>query len=222
MMFAAGFGRRMGNLTKDTPKPLIRVAGVPLIDHTLCLVREINSDHIVANVHYLPDALVNHFRGSEVALSHESPDILETGGGLKHALPLLGKGPVFTTNTDAIWQGPNPFMLALSHWAPSTMDALTVCIPTENAIGHSGQGDFRLSSQGKVSRGPGVVYGGVQILKTDGLFGIQEASFSLNRLWDNMIANGTLYGVIYPGKWCDVGSAEGIALAENLLRDTHV
>ena len=222
MMFAAGFGTRMGTLTANCPKPLIPVCGVPLIDHTLGLVRKVAPDRIVANLHYLPDQMRAHLADTGVLLSHETPDILDTGGGLRHALPLLEEGPVFTTNTDAIWSGPNPFELALTQWDPDKMDGLLVCVPRAQTLGHVGRGDFLLSKTGQITRGPGVIYGGVQILKTRGLADISDTSFSLNLLWDQMIRDNRLFGVSYPGKWCDVGSPEGLRLAESLLKETYV
>ncbi|HKL64600.1 MAG TPA: NTP transferase domain-containing protein, partial [Roseovarius sp.] len=114
MIFAAGFGTRMGALTQDRPKPLIKVAGRALIDHALDLVAGHAPSRIVVNLHYRADQLVAHLDGRGVRLSHETPDILDTGGGLRAALPLLGDGPVLTMNSDAVWQGPNP----LSHLAP--------------------------------------------------------------------------------------------------------
>ena len=97
------------------------------------------------------------------------------------------------------------------------MDALLVCVPLENAIGRNGQGDFSIDKDGHLSRGREYVYGGVQILKTEGLFDFPEASFSTNRLWDVMATQGRLCGCVYPGRWADVGHPAGIALAEGLL-----
>ncbi|MEP2531685.1 nucleotidyltransferase family protein [Shimia sp.] len=222
MMFAAGFGTRMGNLTATRPKPLLKVAGTPLIDHTLNMVRAVNPLRIVVNTHYLADQIEHHLKDQNIDLSPELPDVLETGGGLKHALPLLGAGPVYTTNTDAIWAGPNPFSLALEHWDPDRMDALAVCISPENTVGHTGAGDFVLGSDGTIRRGPGLIYGGIQILKTEGLNDISDKVFSLNRLWDHMIRDRRFFGVAYPGKWCDVGSPQGIEQAETLLKAHHV
>ncbi|TCK99794.1 MurNAc alpha-1-phosphate uridylyltransferase [Shimia isoporae] len=222
MLFAAGFGTRMGALTANTPKPLVKVAGKALIDHTLDLARKVDPATIVANTHYLSNQIERHLEGTSVVVSNETPNILETGGGLRQALPLLDSNPVFTSNTDAIWHGPNPFQVALDAWYPDVMDALLVCVPPGSALGHKGQGDFTLAENGLLKRGPGVIYGGVQILRTDGLFDIEQAAFSLNRLWDRILANGRLFGVSYSGKWCDVGSPEGIILAENLLSETDV
>ena len=139
MLFAAGFGTRMGALTSDTPKPMIRVAGRPLIDHALEQVNAIQPKRIVANLHYLPDQIRTHLDGQNIAFSDETETILEIGGGLRAALPLLGSGPVFTMNTDAVWRGPNPFKQLLADWNPELMDALLLCIPRANAVGHSGR-----------------------------------------------------------------------------------
>lgn len=216
MLFAAGFGTRMGDLTKDRPKPLIEVAGMPLIDHTLELAKAVEPRNLVANTHYLAEQIANHLAETSVAISHE-PEILETGGGLRHALPLLGGGPVFTANTDAIWKGPNPFTILRDAWREEDMDALLLCVPSKNAIGHAGNGDFLIDPDGRLTRGQGAIYGGIQIIRTEGLVDIQESAFSLNVLWNRMAENNRLLGVMYPGQWCDVGSAKGIELANKML-----
>jgi MurNAc alpha-1-phosphate uridylyltransferase len=219
MLFAAGFGTRMGALTKDRPKPLIEVAGRPLIDHALALVDAVHPSRVVANLHYHADQLQAHLAPKGILLSHETPEILETGGGLRAALPLLGTGPVFTMNTDAIWAGPNPLSLLQEAWDPDRMDALLMCVPIGQTIGHAGEGDFTADADGRITRGPGLVYGGVQILKTDGLRHIAEQAFSLNLLWNQMHDRNRLFALEYPGRWCDVGRPEGIVLAEGMLAD---
>ena len=219
MLFAAGFGTRMGALTKDQPKPLIDVAGRPLIDHALDLIEPMRLRRVVANAHYHADQLARHLIPKGVLLSREAPKILETGGGLKAALPLLGSGPVFTLNSDAIWTGPNPLQMLRDHWDPDQMDALLMCIPADQALGYTGPGDFIRNKNGRITRGAGLVYSGAQILKTDGLNDFTEDVFSLNVLWDQMLQNRCLYGLSYPGRWCDVGRPEGIALAEGLIAD---
>jgi len=222
MLFAAGFGTRMGTLTSDRPKSMIEVAGQPLIDHALSLVRAHGPERIVANIHYRPEALIRHLGESDVLLSHETPDILETGGGLRAALPLLGAGPVFTMNTDAVWRGANPLDQLAALWDPARMDALLLCIPPDHAIGHTGTGDFTIDADGRAQRGPGLVYSGLQILKTEGLHDIAETAFSLNLLWDRMLAENRLFAAGYTGEWCDVGHPEGIAQAEKMLGYRHV
>ena len=222
MLFAAGFGTRMAPLTDNKPKPLIKVAGRTLIDHALDQVDAIKPRRIVVNVHYFGDKIMHHLRGQDVQFSDESAAILETGGGLRAALPILGEQPVFTMNTDSIWVGPNSLKLLSKAWKPSIMNALLLCVDKENTVGHTGDGDFIVDKSGQVRRGAGAVYSGLQIIKTDTLRAINEHKFSLNVLWNEMLETGKLYGVTYPGMWCDVGTPESIALAEKTLKDADV
>lgn len=217
MLFAAGFGTRMKHLTADRPKPMVQVSGAPLIDHALGLAQDIAPSVIVANLHYRPETLVAHLTPLGVKTVIERPNILETGGGLRNALPLLGDGPVITMNTDAIWQGPNPLRLLIDAWNPDTMDALLMGVPPAQALEHAGAGDFTLAPDGHLTRGAGVVYGGVQIIKTTLLAEIAQDAFSLNLVWDKMLEDGRIFGLSYPGMWCDVGHPGGIATAEELL-----
>ncbi|MFV0514572.1 MAG: nucleotidyltransferase family protein [Jhaorihella sp.] len=222
MLFAAGFGTRMGALTRTRPKPMIPVAGRPMIDYALALARDVAPARIVANLHYLPQQLEAHLAPQGVALSHEHPDILDTGGGLKAALPLLGTGPVYTLNTDAIWVGPNPLRLLQAAWDPERMDALLTCVPPAGAIGHAGKGDFLAAPDGRLRRGPGLIFGGAQIVKPGTLDAFDKAAFSMNLPWDRMLQEGRLFGLVYPGRWCDVGHPGGISLAEKLLEEADV
>ena len=222
MLFAAGFGTRMGALTQDLPKPLLEVAGVPLVDHALNLIDQPSIKTRVVNLHYKGALLEQHLRDRPVRFSHEYPDILDTGGGLKAALPLLDADPVFTMNTDAIWSGPNPLNILLDQWDPRRMDALLICVPIENTVGRIGGGDFDLTAENEILRGKAFVYGGVQILKCESVRNHPEDVFSLNKIWDGMAREGRLFGAKYPGKWCDVGHPEGLKLAETLLSEPHV
>lgn len=217
MLFAAGFGTRMGALTATRPKPLIEVGGQPLIAHALAQAHGTPVSRRAANLHYLPDQLLPWLRQRNIEPLVESPGILETGGGLKAALPVLGTGPVFTLNTDAIWIGPPALATLAAAWDPATMDALVLTVPRDRAVGHSGMGDFVLAEDGRIARGPGDIYTGAQIIRTDRLRDIDETVFSLNRLWDMLLADGTAFGTRYPGHWCDVGRPEGIAAAEAML-----
>lgn len=222
LIFAAGFGTRMKHLTRDRPKPLVEVAGRPLIDHTLDLLLQADCTPIVSNLHYRAEMLQSHLHSKNVETIVELPDILETGGGLRNALPLLGPAPVVTLNSDAIWVGPNPIQMLQDAWQPDNMDALLVCVPMAHTVGHGGQGDFVLDEDGRLSRGKGAVYGGVQILKTNLLAEVKEAAFSLNVIWDKMQAQGRLFGLLYPGQWCDVGHPAAIAQAEQMLDAARV
>lgn len=219
MLFAAGFGTRMQHLTADQPKPMIKVAGKPLVDHALVLAQAIRPKVIVANLHYKPHALQDHLTRQGVTTVLETPDILDTGGGLRNAMPALGPGPVFTLNTDAVWFGPNPLKWLLSAWRPERMDALLLCVPLTRAIGRKGQGDFDIGQDGALTRGKSAVYVGAQIISTDRLNSVPNKAFSLNLIWNQMQQNGRLFGLSYPGKWCDVGHPEGIEMAEDMLAD---
>lgn len=224
MVFAAGFGTRMGALTKDRPKPLIRVAGRPLIDHALDLGDQVRANPIVVNLHYLGQQIADHLAGRPaVGLSWERHEILDTGGGLRAALPGLGApDTVMTLNSDAVWQGPNPLSLLWKNWDPQTMDALLLLAPLTGTYGRQGGGDFGLDPlTAGIRRAKGdpsaLVYLGAQIIRTEGLSAVFEQVFSLNRLWDMAIAKGRAKGMIYPGRWCDVGHPGGIAEAEAML-----
>lgn len=218
MLFAAGFGTRMGALTRSTPKPLLRVAGRALLDHALDQTTGVARR--VVNAHYLADQIEAHVAGTDVRVSVEAPDILDTGGGLRQALPMLGPDPVFTLNTDVIWTGPRAFDTLRAAWDPTRMDALLLCVPLARAIGRQGGGDFSFDAENRLLRGGDMVYTGAQILRTDDLPEIEDTAFSLNVLWNRMAAAGRLYGVLHPGHWCDLGRPEGIALAEQLLSES--
>lgn len=220
LIFAAGLGTRMGVLTRDRPKPLIEVAGRSLLDHALALADAVPLRRIVVNAHYLPEQILAHLAPRpDIAVSIETPVLLDTGGGLRHAAPLMGRDTVYTLNSDAVWTGSNPLKMLASHWNPDRMEALMLMLPRATATGYLGRGDFIMNDEGQLTRGPGAVYSGAQIIRTDLLNQIEEHSFSINRLWSRMEERGTLYGVMHPGGWCDVGRPEGIALAESLLAE---
>ncbi|WP_089946404.1 nucleotidyltransferase family protein [Litoreibacter albidus] len=218
MIFAAGFGTRMGALTQDRPKPLIKVAGRALLDHALSATHAAGVRAVV-NAHYKADMVAAHLRAHPNAtLRVEQPEILDTGGGLKAALPELGAAPVFTLNSDAVWAGPNPLDCLQDAWRPDDMGALLLLVPLARTVGYTRSGNFAADAQGRLTRSPdGMVYTGAQVLHTDGLAEIDETCFSLNLLWDKMLDGQQIYGVEYPGYWADVGTPQGIALAEQML-----
>jgi MurNAc alpha-1-phosphate uridylyltransferase len=223
MLFAAGFGTRMGALTADRPKPLIPVAGVPLIDRALGLAEAADVGRIVVNLHYRAEQLAAHLAGRGVALSWEREAILETGGGMRAALPLLGDGTppdaVLALNPDAVWTGENPLTRLMAEWDGTRMDCLLSLLPAAQALGHAGR-DFLLAPDGRIARANGALsfaYLGAQIVNPALLAEEAEDAFSLNRLWDRAIARGRAYGLVHRGGWCDVGTPEGITLAETLL-----
>lgn len=221
MLFAAGFGTRMGALTKDRPKPLVKVAGKPLIDHAMRFVRDFPDARVVVNAHYKSGQIIDFFDGTDVKVSVETPQILDTGGGLKAALPLLDADVIFTMNTDAVWDGPNPLRVLKSAWKDD-MQALLLCVPKAQTIGHAGKGDIDISPNGRATWGIETIYSGVQIIRSDIVSNTPETVFSLKAIWQKLEANGKLKAVAYPGRWCDVGHPDGITLAEDMLRTTDV
>lgn len=216
MFFCAGKGTRMKALTQQVPKPMVRVNSVPLVDYALEAMSGVNRRF--ANTHYLPDILESHLRAANVEPIHE-PELLETGGGLKHALPTISRDVLFTMNTDAVWKGPKPAELLVKQWDPTRMDGLMLLIPIDRAIGHKGQGDFLRDKTGLLHRGAGEVFTGLQIIKSKFVERVAETHFSMNVVWDDLLQRKTLFGAIYPGTWCDVGYPEAIELAETLLKD---
>ncbi len=222
MIFAAGFGTRMGALTAERPKPLIEVGGRALIDHALALAEGQGIERTAVNAHYMARQIAAHLdRRPGVSVLTEVPEILDTGGGLAAALPVLGEGPVFTLNSDAVWTGPNPLAELRAGWDPGRMDALLLLVPPEGARGHGGAGDFHLAADGRLSRGAGLIYSGAQIVNSDRLAEIPKRVFSLNRLWDRLAAEGRLHGTVHGGGWCDVGRPEAIPMAEAMLREAE-
>ena len=216
LLFAAGLGTRMGALTEDRPKPLVEVAGRALIDHALAFADLPQVGPRVVNVHYRAAQMRAHLEARGVAISDETGHLLETGGGLKAAAPLLGGSPVLTMNTDAVWNGPNPIPALLAAWRPE-MEALLLVVPRARAHAHRGKGDFRLDESGRLHRAPEHVYTGLQMIALDRLEEVEAQVFSMNEYWNRMAARGGLYGLLYEGRWCDVGHPEALAEAEAML-----
>jgi len=217
LIFGAGFGTRMAPLTDSLPKPLVPVAGKPLIDHALELARAGGlSPHV--NAHYRAAQMQAHLP-ADVTLHIEAPEVLETGGGLKAALPKMAGDPVGTLNSDAVWQGPNPLALLRAAWRPE-MEALLLLVPVPQTVGFTGGGDFLTDPTGRITRDKtGAVYTGAQLIRRSAFDGAPEGAFSLNLIWDMLLKRGTLFGMPYPGRWADVGTPAGIPLAEEMLRD---
>ncbi len=221
MIFAAGFGKRLEGLTACTPKPLVRAGGQALIDHALAVAEDAGISRIVVNLHYRAEAIADHLAGRPgLELAHEHPDILDTGGGLLAALPVLGPEPVFTLNSDSVWSGRNPFTQLEAAWPDVTAGALLLlCLP-EQARGHPGAGDFVLDTDGRARRcqagEQGLVYTGAQIIRTDGLSGHRQRVFSLNREWDRLVVERRLFGIVHDGEWADAGNPAGLTAASQL------
>lgn len=229
MVMAAGLGKRMRPLTATRPKPLIEVGGKPLIDHVLNRLRAAGVSKAVVNVHYLPDAVEAHLRsrtqGLEIIFSDERKRLLETGGGLVKALPLIDANPFLVVNSDNLWvDGPvDALKLLAANWDDARMDALLLLIPLARAHCHAGRGDFHMSATGALSRRRprGVapfVYTGVQMASKRLFDGeLPEGPFSTNLLWDRAIAAGRCFGAVHQGLWFDIGRPESIRKAEEIM-----
>ncbi|WP_325166420.1 nucleotidyltransferase family protein [Thermohalobaculum xanthum] len=228
MILAAGLGTRMRPLTDWMPKPLIEVAGRTLIDRSLDIAEGAGVARAVVNLHYLGHMIGAHLEARakpEILYSPEEPEILDTGGGIRQALPLLGTHPFFVLNSDAIFAGPNPLDILARAWDPGAADALMLLVPRARARAYQRPGDFFLSGQGHapVRRGDEamapLVFTGAQIIAPSAFADTPEGPFSLNLVWDRLLAAGRLKAVTYPGTWVDVGTPPGIeAAAEALAR----
>jgi N-acetyl-alpha-D-muramate 1-phosphate uridylyltransferase len=231
MVLAAGLGKRMRPLTATRPKPLVEVAGKPLIDHALERLKAAGVRRAVVNVHYLADALEAHLaarvHGIDISVSDERAQLLETGGGLAHALHLIDADPFLVVNSDNLWvDGPvDTLRLLSSHWDEARMDALLLLVPQARAYCHGGRGDFHLSAGGRIarrrpSRVAPFVFTGIQIVSHRLLAGdLPSGPFSTNLLWDRAIAAGRCFGAVHQGLWFDVGRPENIRRTEEVLRE---
>lgn len=227
MVLSAGLGKRMRPLTATRPKPLVRVAGKALIDHCLDKLAEAGIARAVVNVHYLADAMEAHLAGRSVpavTVSDERDMLLETGGGLIRALPLIGSDPFFCLNSDNVWlDGPNDTFTALSAtWDPARMDALLMLVPHPRAFNYRGKGDFHMDAQGRISRRrPGriapFIFSGIQLVSHRLLRDPPDGAFSTGVLWNRAIDEGRLYGLAFGGQWFEVGAPEMIAPTEAAL-----
>ena len=228
MVMAAGLGKRMRPLTATRPKPLVEVAGKPLLDHCLDRLEAAGVRKAVVNVHYLADSLEAHLRnrnGLEIAISDERAQLLETGGGLVKALPLLDADPFLAVNSDNLWvDGPvDTIRLLGSQWDDARMDALLLLVPLSRAHCHNGQGDFHLDAGGVVRRRKAgtvapYVFTGIQILsKRVFRHALPEGPFSTNLIWDRAIEEGRCFGTVHQGLWFDVGAPPNIRRAEEIL-----
>lgn len=227
MILAAGLGKRMRPLTASQPKPLVRVAGKALIDHALDRLSEAGIGRALVNVHYLADALETHVLARttpKVTVSDERDRLLETGGGMIKALPVL-PDPFFALNADNIWlDGPKSAFHDLSRrWDPDVMDALLLVVPHARAANFNGPGDFHMDPLGKLSRRRNgriapFIYTGIQLVSHRLLRDAPEGPFSTNILWDRAMAEGRLYGMSFTGVWFEVGTPQSIRPTEEALR----
>ena len=228
MVLAAGLGKRMRPLTATRPKPLIEVAGATLLDHALARLTAEGVAEAVVNVHYMAERIEAHLAarapGLKVHISDERAALLETGGGVAKALPLIAADPFFVVNADNFWiDGPAPTLgLLAAAWDDARMDALLLLVPLADAHGYEGAGDFQMDASGGLKRraegrvAP-YVFSGVQMLSKRLFDGVAIEPFSLNRLYNAALAQGRLHGVAHGGLWFHVGTPQAIAQTEARL-----
>lgn len=227
MVLAAGLGTRMRPLTNDRPKALVEVGERALIDHVLDRLADAGVETAVVNVHWFADRLESHLaardRGPAIVISDERETLLETGGGLKKAAPLLGGDPVFVANIDSVWVDRGDALNQLARlWNPSIMDAALLLARREGSIGFEGDGDFFLADDGRLTfRGEAAsapyAYMGVHICRPDYVADGPDGPFSLSQFWRRSAAAGRLYGVVLDGDWMHVGDPQARDEAEAKL-----
>ncbi|MCF6221042.1 MAG: nucleotidyltransferase family protein [Robiginitomaculum sp.] len=226
MVMAAGHGTRLRPLTDATCKAMVKVGGKMLVDHTLDRLQQVGVKRAVVNVHTFADDLETHLRkrtiGPEIIISNEREELLETGGGVVKALPLLGDAPVFICNIDAMWIGFEDVLGGMIRkWNPDTMDELFLLAPRSATLGLDGRGDFKLAKDGRISRagadGSDWFYSGVEIFKPQLAKPFKVEKFSRNKVWDNTLKRRKAYGHILSGFWMHVGDPKAHQAAEAVL-----
>lgn len=228
MVLAAGLGTRMRAFSDEVPKPLVPLAGKPLIDHVLDRLAEAGVENAVVNVHHMADQIEAHLAGREspaIEISDERDALLDTGGGVARALPLLGDKPFFIHNSDSVWiEGPTPCLERLAGaWNADAMDVLLLLAPVTATLGYDGRGDFQMDANGQVFRRTAgqlapFVFAGVSIAHPRLFDDCPEDAFSLNVVWDRAIDAGRAYGLRHEGQWMHVGTPEAVRDAEQQMR----
>jgi MurNAc alpha-1-phosphate uridylyltransferase len=230
MVLAAGLGLRMRPLTDNMPKPLIRVAGRPLLDHVLDKLAAAGVTEAVVNVHYLPDQIIDHVASRtrpRVIISDERDQVLGTGGGIVKALPLLGAEPFFHVNSDTMWiDGVQSNLMRLADaFDPARMDILLLMAPTASSIGYGGRGDYAMLPDGALRKRREhqvvpFVYAGAAILSPSIFAGAPKGEFSLTRMFDAANENERLFGLRLDGVWMHVGTPDSVAAAEEAFLES--
>jgi MurNAc alpha-1-phosphate uridylyltransferase len=225
MVLAAGLGVRMRPLTDRMPKPLVPVAGSPLLDHVLDKLADAGVSEAIVNVHYLPDQIIDHVaRRShpKVIISDERDTVLGTGGGVVKALPLLGNAPFYHLNADTMWiDGVRPNLARLAEtFDPARMDILLLMAPTASSIGYSGSGDYAMTPDGalrkrKENQVVPFVYAGVAIMSPSLFKDAPRGEFSLTRMFDRASEQERLFGLRMDGVWMHVGTPDAVRAAED-------
>ena len=226
MILAAGLGTRMRPITDTVPKPLVEVAGKPLIAYGLEALDRAGVSRSVVNVHYLAPLLVDWLSGQsgmDIEISDETAELLDSGGGIVNALPKLGSDPFLVLNADTFWleepgSESDNLTRMMDCFDPESMDILLMTARLDQATGHTGAGDFTIDDDGRLSRykgaGDPVIYAGAIILHPRIFESISEQKFSLNRCFDVAESQGRLFGLPMQGHWLTVGTPEAIGEAE--------
>lgn len=230
MVLAAGFGVRMRPLTDRMPKPLVRVAGQPLLDHVLDKLAAAGVSEAVVNVHYLPDQIIEHTRlrkSPRVIISDERNKVLGTGGAVVKALPVLGTAPFFHLNADTMWiDGVRPNLTRLAEaFDPKRMDILLLMAPTTSSIGYSGRGDYSMLPDGALRKRRELqvvpfVYAGAAIMSPSLFADVPEGEFSLTKMFDRANEQERLFGLRLDGVWMHVGTPDAVQAAEEAFLES--
>ena len=228
MILAAGEGRRMRPLTLKKPKPLIELAGQPMLDRAIDHVVRNGVSMIVVNTHWLGEQIEGHLAGRttpRIVISRETT-LLETGGGVAKALKNFADSPFYVVNSDVVWRdGATPALKRLaSGWNNDTMDALLLLQPIVSAFGYAGRGDFLMDPLGQLTRRPEreiapFVFTGVQIVHPRLFKMAPSGSFSMNLLYDHAAASSRLFGIAHDGDWYHVGTPEMVTAVEAEIRE---
>lgn len=231
MLLAAGLGTRMRPLSNETPKPMLPLGGRTLIDHALDRLAEAGVAQVVVNAHYMAERLEHHLAGHHgaphITLSHES-ELLETGGGVRAALPLLGEAPFFVVNGDALWlDGPSPALGRMAQAWSDDIDVLLLLHRTFQVHAEVGLGDFVLDPLGMVRRPKELeivpyIYAGIQILRPSFVADAPQGRFSMNTLWDQAIEAGRLRAIVHDGLWFHLSTPADLVEAELALHGAVV
>jgi len=230
MVLAAGLGVRMRPLTDKMPKPLVRVAGQPLLDHVLDKLGNAGVSEAVVNVHYLPDQIIEHTRARSrpcVIISDERDQVLGTGGAVVKALPLLGNAPFFHVNADTMWiDGVRPNLARLAEaFDPERMDILLLMAPTTSSIGYGGRGDYSMLPDGALRKRRELqvvpfVYAGAAIMSPSLFAETPAGEFSLTKIFDRANEQERLFGLRLDGVWMHVGTPDAIQAAEEAFLES--
>ena len=224
MVMAAGLGTRIRALADDRPKPLVEVGGRALIDYALDELAAGGVSRAVVNVHWMAGHVERHLAGRdrpEIVLSDERERLMNTGGGLVQAAPLLGDGPVFCTNTDAIFGGApgRASRLLGDAWDDADMDALLLVVPLANTTGFGEDGDFAHHGDGRLSwdGDKPYAYTGLQVISPRLFAHRAPEPVSTKSFWDEAMAAGRMRGLVWDGAWHHVGDPAGHTAAEAAL-----